>query len=187
MSTSQVVRWEILPGLPGEGPPPKYFFVGHATPWVEGLVVRFGNANGTAWTGNFQGRQDWSTKVVLWPEADAVVVIAVDNFFLVNASDPDDYVTVEARFLVDEVMLDEGRTMLFVAASTTIFAYRRDRQLLWTRTALGGLRCITQSTGQTNSKHGTDELKARDRRDDHCCQPLWPRPHRRGPSARPAT
>jgi len=52
---NSLVRWEILKGLPGEGPLPRYFHLGHSTPWSEGFVVRFWNSDGAEWVGNFQG------------------------------------------------------------------------------------------------------------------------------------
>ena len=48
-NTSRIARWEILPGLPGDGPVPKHFHTGHPTPWAEGFVVRFWNDDGTEW------------------------------------------------------------------------------------------------------------------------------------------
>jgi hypothetical protein len=49
-SSGRIVRWEILKGLPGEGLIPKYFHMGHPTPWAEGFVVRFWNeAMQTSW------------------------------------------------------------------------------------------------------------------------------------------
>jgi hypothetical protein len=135
---NEIIRWEILPGLPGEGPTCKYFHVGHPTPWSEGPVVRFSRSDGSEWVGNFQGLQDWSTKVLLWPEADSVVVIAMDNFYLVDAQNPDAYVTLDSQLLVDDVMLDDDHKILFVVASTTVLAFGRDRRLLWRQNALGG-------------------------------------------------
>jgi hypothetical protein len=38
---TRIERWEILPGLPGEGPDPKHFHLRHPTPWKEGVAVRF--------------------------------------------------------------------------------------------------------------------------------------------------
>jgi hypothetical protein len=101
-------------------------------------VVRFWNAGGSEWVGNFQGLQDWSTKIVLWPEADSIVVLAMDNLYLVDAGNPDNYVTLDSQRLVDDVILDDQHELLFVAASTEILAYGRDRRLLWTRNGLGG-------------------------------------------------
>jgi hypothetical protein len=60
-SACQIVRWEILPGLPGDTVP-YHFHRGHPTPWAEGLVVSFRNLDSSEWIGNFQGCQDWSRK-----------------------------------------------------------------------------------------------------------------------------
>ena len=132
----EVVRWEILSGLPGEGPAPMYFHSQHPTPWAEGLVVRFWRADGSQWVGNFQGKQDWSTKVLPWPEADSIIVIAMDNFYLLDAGNPVNYVTAGSELLIDDVMFDDDRNALFVAANTTILAFGRNRQLIWRRDSL---------------------------------------------------
>jgi len=63
-NTSRIARWEILPGLPGDGPVPKYFHTCHPTPWAEGFVVRLWNDDGTDWFGNFQAG---------WTEFSAVI------------------------------------------------------------------------------------------------------------------
>jgi hypothetical protein len=135
---SQIVRYEVLPGLPGEGPMPKHFHLGHPTQWAAELVVRFWNEDGSNWVGNFQGLQDWSAKILLWPEASAVVVLAMDAFYLVDAQNPDSYVTLESPRLVDNVMLDEDHELLFVVESTTIHAFDRVRRRIWSRNELGG-------------------------------------------------
>ena len=113
-----------------------YFHSQPPTPWAEGLVVRFWRADGSEWVGNFQGKQDWSTKVLLWPEADSIIVIAMDNFYLLDAGNPGNYVTVDSELLVDDAMLDDKRNTLFVAANTIILAFGRDRRLIWRRDTL---------------------------------------------------
>lgn len=135
VSTSQIVRWEILKGLPGDGPIPKYFHLGHPTPWSEGLVVKFSHADGTSWAGNFQ-RSAYSrrTEVLLWPEADSVIVIASGAFYLIDASNPDKYSTVR---LVTQALLDPQRTMLFVAETLRISAFDRNRRVAWVRQRAG--------------------------------------------------
>ena len=137
-TTGQIVRWEILKGLPGEGPTPLHFHTGLPTPWAEGFVVRFWNEDETEWVGNFQGRQDWSTKILLWPEAQSIVVLAMDNFYLVDAVKPDSYVTLESFALVDNLMLGDENRLLFVAESTAVHAFDRERRLLWSRRIVNG-------------------------------------------------
>jgi hypothetical protein len=133
-----IVRWETLAGLPGDGPTAYYFHSGHPTPWKEGFVVRFWNQDGTGWVGNFQGLQNRGAKVVLWPEADSVIVVAMDAFYLLDAHNPDNYVTLGSVGPVDDVMLDGDHMHLFVSESEQIRGYGRDRRLLWTRSGLGG-------------------------------------------------
>ena len=107
-SVNRVVRWEVLPGLPGEGPEPRHFHTGHPTPWAEGLVIRFWNEDGTEWVGNFQGHR--SREIVLWREADAVVVLVMDNLYVVDAHNPEHYITVPSDEF-GQIMFDtEHRT-----------------------------------------------------------------------------
>jgi hypothetical protein len=135
---SQIVRWEILPDLPAEGPSPIHFdFLHPAHCWMS-LVVRFWRADGDHWVGTFQGIQDWSNKVMLWPEADSVVVISHDALYLVNASDPANHVSADFGVLADDVMLDDTHNVLFVASPGTILAFGRDRQLIWSQSEVGG-------------------------------------------------
>jgi len=76
-ATSRIIHFEILPGLPGVGPSPKHFHQGRPTPWSEGFVVRFWNSDGSHWVGNFQQGNYGYHDVVLWPEANAIVVVAL--------------------------------------------------------------------------------------------------------------
>jgi len=136
--TNSTVRWEVLPGLPGSGPSPFHFHLGHPSPWTEGFVVRFWKADGNEWVGNFQGKAGLEHKSFALAGGNSVVVLAMDNFYLVDANIPGNYVTIDSQWLVDDVMLDDERKMLFVAASTSIFAFGRDRGRLWTQLRLGG-------------------------------------------------
>jgi hypothetical protein len=138
-STSQVVRWEILNGLPGEGPIPEHFHLGHPTPWREGFVVRFWNADGSEWVGNFQDGDFGHREILAWPEANAVIVIAADDFYLVDCRDPGNYVTLGPQCLVSGAILNEDRTTLFVAEEYEVVAFGRDRRPIWQSKGLGGL------------------------------------------------
>lgn len=73
-----------------------------------------------------------------WPEADSIVVLARDNFYLINSSNPEDYVTVDPPDLVDSVLLDDAKETLFVAGSDTVHAYDRSRRRLWSVRSFGG-------------------------------------------------
>lgn len=134
----QFVTWEVLPGLLGDGPVPYYFHVGRPTPWSEGVAIRFTNANGTFWVGNFQAGWGAGTQVIAWPEAHALAVVANDDFYLVNADDPAEYATLGAESYAINVLLAEDRTKLFIAESGAVYAFGRDRQMLWQQTELPG-------------------------------------------------
>ena len=139
-SSKRVVRWEVLPGLPGEGPVPLHFHAGHPTPWAEGLVIRFWNEDESEWVGNFQGRQDWSTRILDWPEAETLVVLPMDNLYLFDARNPSEYITVpeDGFTLVDDVMFDNDHRFLFVAANTRVFGIGQDRRVAWTNEIIRG-------------------------------------------------
>jgi hypothetical protein len=132
----RVVRWEILPGLPGEGPLPKPFHLGHPTPWAEGLVVRFFAADGSSWIGNFQ-RSSYlrPTEVILWQEANVIVVIAAGALYLIDAANPSDYYWLK---LIKGIVFDEHWETLFVADSIRLYAFDRDRRPRWIQEGLGG-------------------------------------------------
>src|SRR6266404_6556626 len=91
-STNRIVRWEVLQGLPSDGPLPKHFHFGHPTPWAEGFVVRFWNEDGTEWVGNFQGGWGSIGTMVDWPEATMIVVIGYGACFFLPKYDPESYV-----------------------------------------------------------------------------------------------
>jgi len=123
-STSRIVRWEILKGLPTEGPIPKYFHLGHPTPSSEGFVVRFWNADGTDWVGNF--RCGWGLGTVVdWPEASILIVIAYGACYFLQKSDPLRYVHHGSG--VTSALLDETRMLLILAyQGGDLFAYGHD-------------------------------------------------------------
>src|SRR5690348_2002419 len=111
-SPDRIVRWEILKGLPGEGPIPKHFHLGRPTPWAQGVVVRFWKQDGTEWVGNFQGRTFGVDDVLLWPEAKAVAVIAGGDFYLIDDDDTNSYSTLGSQCSANGMMLDERHNVL---------------------------------------------------------------------------
>ena len=62
----------------------------------------------------------------------------MDNFYLVDAMKPDSYVTLESFALVDNLMLADENRLLFVAESTAVHAFDRERRLLWSRRIVNG-------------------------------------------------
>jgi hypothetical protein len=130
--TNRIVRWQILKGLPSEGPIPKQFHLGHPTPWAQGFVVQFWNEDGTKWVGNFQC--GWSPVgiVVDWPEAVMVVVIAYGACYFLPKADPERY--DQHGHGVISALLDEGRTLLILAnRGGELASYGQDGREVWSR------------------------------------------------------
>lgn len=130
-TTRRIVRWEVLSGLPGDGPIPFHFHLGHPTPWAEGFVVRFSNHDGTKWVGNFQGGYLGHSDVVLWPGANAVAVIAGGYCYFIDAGNPASYSTLGSQCQVSDTSFDEQRQMFFVTDSYWIYAYDVRRRPIW--------------------------------------------------------
>ncbi len=143
----QIVRWEILKGLPGEGPIPGHFHTGHPTPWAEGFVVRFWNEDGTDWVGNFQGRGFGRANVSLWPEANAISTIAGGSYYLIDSGNPDSYSTLGPQSVVGDMGFDEHRQMLFVAEGYRVHAYDVQRRKLWSKGPGGYATKIAKCVG----------------------------------------
>jgi hypothetical protein len=137
MRIDELANWAILPGLRGEGPIPHHFHVGHPTPWSEGLVVRFENADGSHWVGNFQCGSWSPIEVVPWPESASILVNAGGLGYLINTYDPTDYCVVGAWGTL--TAFDSNRTTMFVACGSDVQAYGRDRKLAWCSNGLAGL------------------------------------------------
>jgi hypothetical protein len=129
---SRIVRWEVLNGLPGEGPMPKHFHLGHQTPWAEGFVVRFWNEDGTEWIGNFRrGGTEFST-LLDWCESNLFVVVAAGTlYFLAGGTLANCMPHLTG---VTDFILDDKRT-IFVTAEVggRLMAYGRNGELVWTR------------------------------------------------------
>ena len=155
-TTSQVVRFEVLPGLPGEGPLPLHFHTGHPTPWAEGIVIRFRNEDGTEWVGNFQSRSG-GAEAILWPEANAVAVIAGGDFYLIDAKDPDSYTTLGSQCIASEVVLNEHRNVLVVAEGYGLHAFDTNRNRIWLKGPSGFIRRIVGSAGTSVTVEIEDE------------------------------
>src|SRR5580693_6052015 len=122
--SGRIVRWEILKGLPGEGLIPKYFHMGHPTPWAEGFVVQFWNEDGTEWVGNFQG--GWGVEAVFeLPDSTFLYVIAKGACYLLSKSDPSRYTFHGCG--VRSALVDDAQTVLILAYSGgSLVAHGRD-------------------------------------------------------------
>ncbi len=129
------MKIERLAGLPGEGPLPRHYHLGHPTPWSEGYVVRVTDSRGASWVGNFQEGYSYYREVVPWPEARIFVVIAAGACYLVSAADPDKYNCYQTT--VTGILFNEDRTQLFAADYSDLYAYDRTGAIIWKCESLG--------------------------------------------------
>jgi len=69
-------RFEILSGLPGDGPLPEYYGFEASGRYREGFVVRFYPESGEPWVGNFQRGVTHVCHVLAAPSSTLMTVIA---------------------------------------------------------------------------------------------------------------
>jgi hypothetical protein len=129
-----IVRWEILKGLPAEGPAPKYLHMGHPTPWAEGFVVRFWNEDGTEWVGNFQAQ--WGEGSVFdLPGSTSLIVIAYGACYLVPKSDPERYIC-QGSGVSSALVCDEQQILVVAHQGGDLVAYGPSGTKAWVRDGL---------------------------------------------------
>ncbi len=104
------VAFEILKGLPGEGPPPEQFTTRGGT-HAEGIVVRIAPGRGEPWVGNFQPGQGSFSGVFPHPDGRHVAVVAGRDAFVVHA-ETRRLVHADGRSDVDAVFTTGGRLVL---------------------------------------------------------------------------
>src|SRR5262249_34733943 len=143
-SPTRIVRSEILKGLPGEGPVPKHFHLGHPTPWSEGFVVRFCDDSEREWIGNFQRGVIGLNTVLEWPEADVMVVFANGACYILPKGDPDGYQTHGSNAMYS--MFDEKRSPVFIAYEDgDLVAFDQSGCEKWARQSFGAFGVVLKS------------------------------------------
>jgi hypothetical protein len=144
----RIVRWEILKGLPGDGPAPKYFHLGHPTPWAEGFVVRFWNEDGTEWVGNFQGAWWGVSSVFDFPGSSMLTVVAFGACYILPKSDPERY-TCHRHGVTSALVDEEGNRLVFAYQGGDLAAYEPDGIRVWLRDGLAtdGIDLISCADG----------------------------------------
>ncbi len=113
---------------------PTHFHMGHPTPWAEGFVVRFWNADGTFWVGNFQA--EWGIDGVFdLPGSDALVIVASGAHYRVSKSNPEQCTYRESG--VRAAVFDEKSQILVMAfAGGDLVGYHFDGSEAWLRERL---------------------------------------------------
>ncbi len=135
---------EALAGLPGDGPPPRHFHLGHPTPWCEGLVVRFRSPSGSTWIGNFQRGAYGCNAILAWPEAAAIVVLADGACYRVHPAQPASYSTHGVN--VTSTLFTEDRALLLLAYEHgDLVALGVDGKPLWARPSLGACGVVLRA------------------------------------------
>jgi hypothetical protein len=122
--------WDVLPGLPGDGPAPVSYQSDNPAVWQEPFPVRFRNAAGLTWDGDFQQGYGRGYEVFYWAEAACFFVNAWGFLYFVSAGDPQDF-----RFTIRNVQcgvaFDDDRGRVFVADYFRIYAFDRNREKVW--------------------------------------------------------
>ncbi len=143
------------PGLPGTGPLPVHLHTGRPTPWTEGCVVRFTPPSGPSWIGNLQRGHGYATKIVEWPRATAVFVIAKGATYFIRADVPADW-----RFLdllgVDCILAPHGEAALLLTYSDVVSISTHGSDLWRRNVAIDGVEITTVENGLIRGMGGID-------------------------------
>lgn len=145
----------IESGLPGTGPLPVHFHTGRPTPWSEGCVVRFAPQSGDAWIGNLKTGYGYATKVVEWPEANVVVVIANGAVYLVRPDQPGEWVFIDLCGI--DCVIAPTRDLTLISTYTDVVAVSTDGTERWRRSvALYGVEITSIRNGVVLGNAGID-------------------------------
>jgi hypothetical protein len=140
---NRVVRWEILPGLPGDRPVPKYFHSGQPTPWKEGFAVRFWNLDGSDWVENFQAGWTEFSAVIELTETKLAVVISHGAYYQFPLDDPGQ-VTAKGDG-VTGALLSESGLLILTYVTGSIGAVDGTSTPVWTRDDFGADELVLKS------------------------------------------
>lgn len=124
------VNATILPGLPGNGPAPIYFYVKQPSPWREGLAVLLQQEGGAAdFVGNFQcGHREYSSATV-WKDAGAAICVARGFLYLVPLARPATYKAHDGAF--GPVVFSPSGETLYAIDDARVLAFGPDLSAKW--------------------------------------------------------
>jgi hypothetical protein len=126
---TQKVNATILPGLPGDGPAPIYFYARQPSPWREGLAVRFEQEGVTDFVGNFQcGQREYSSATV-WRDAGTAICVARGFLYLVPLATPGTYKAYEGGF--GSVAFSPSGETLYAIDDARVLAFGPDLSVKW--------------------------------------------------------
>lgn len=145
----------IQPGLPGNGPLPVHLHTGRPTPWSEGCVVRFTPQIGDEWLGNLQTGYGYATKIVEWPEANAVVVIAKGAVYLVRPDHPGEWTFIDLMGI--DCVIAPTRDLALISTYTDVVVVSTDGTERWRRSlAVDGVEITSVRNDLIHGNAGID-------------------------------
>jgi hypothetical protein len=145
----------IEAGLSGNGPLPIHLHTGIPTPWSEGCVVRFTTRSGGHWLGNLQTGYGYATKIVEWPEADAVIVMAKGAVYFVRPDQADEWEFID--LLGIDCVIAPSRDLTLITTYTDVVAIKSDGSELWRRSvAVDGVEINDVRNGLIHGSAGID-------------------------------
>ena len=149
-----MIAW-IESGLPGTGPLPVHLHTGKPTPWSEGCVVRFVPRSGDSWIGNLQTGFGYATRIVDWPEANAVIVIAKGAVYCVRPNQPDGWTFID--LLGVDCVIAPTRDVALISTYTDVVAVSPDGIERWRRSvAVDGVQITKIQDGLVCGNGGID-------------------------------
>ncbi|HJT30733.1 MAG TPA: hypothetical protein VJ783_01615 [Pirellulales bacterium] len=134
---------------------PDHLHTGNPTPWSEGCVVRFTPQSGDVWIGNLQKGYGYATKIVEWPEANALVVIAKGAVYLVRPDHPGEWTFID--LLGIDCVIAPPRDVALISTYTDVVAVSTDGRERWRRSvAIDGVEIISIRNGLVHGNAGID-------------------------------
>ncbi len=135
MGTRMPAKFEVLPGLPSNGPLSEPFTATGQGTHREGYVVRFSPANGESWVGNFQRGSTRFETVVEHPNQHDLIVIAGGQGYVVDPSDriKRNYMSsnIDAVFPIAELRMILLTNGLWVEALASDGLLWRSQRISW--------------------------------------------------------
>ncbi len=131
---------------------PVHLHTGKPTPWSEGFVVRFIAQSGD-WIGNLQTGYGYATKVIEWPEADAVILIAKGAVYFVRPDQPNQWKFID--LLGIDCVVAPARDLALISTYTDVVAISPDGSERWRRSvAVDGVEITNVRDGLIHGSAG---------------------------------
>jgi hypothetical protein len=90
------------------------------------------------WTGFFECARGRHLEILTWPEANAIVIAAMNALYIVNPNTPDRFIGFAAPIEIDGVAFDESGRHMFAAESLRVYCFSSDHLFRWISEPLDG-------------------------------------------------